>query len=240
MTPSRPGFRFKQFHVYHDRCAMKVGTDGILLGAWSLLEGAGAILDIGCGSGLIGLMLAQRSRGSAHITALDVDAGAIRQSRENVAASPWPRSFTIVHQGLQPFAEESSERFDLLVSNPPYFGAGQTFADPARQRARHTAELTHAQLLHGAGKLLADGGRLALVLPYDAGLRLLDDATRQGWLPLRLTEVITVAGRPPQRLLLELGREPASCREEQLVIHDRPPAYSEAFCRLTREFYLKM
>ncbi|PTT52789.1 tRNA1(Val) (adenine(37)-N6)-methyltransferase, partial [Aeromonas sp. HMWF014] len=129
------GFTFKQFHIEHDRCAMKVGTDGILLGAWAPVANASRVLDIGTGSGLIALMLAQRSRSDCLIDGVELDRDAATQARANVAASPWTSRVNIVENAIQDYR---APPYDLIVSNPPYFVAGQSFSDPARALARHT------------------------------------------------------------------------------------------------------
>ena len=130
------GFTFKQFHIDHSRCAMKVGTDGTLLGAWATLPTDGSILDIGTGTGLIAIMAAQRSFGSK-ITAIDIDEDCVLQARENVAASPWPDHIEVIHSALQDFSP--TQKFDCIISNPPYFIDSQLSPDAARSTARHTA-----------------------------------------------------------------------------------------------------
>lgn len=138
---SSRGFTFKQFHINHNRCAMKVGTDGILLGAWANIDGARRILDIGTGSGLVALMLAQRSSADVNIMGLELDEAAAAQAADNVQASPWPQKVAIQQGALQQYI---APEFDLIVSNPPYYSHGQDFADAARAQARHTGSLTLA------------------------------------------------------------------------------------------------
>ncbi|MGL5464298.1 MAG: tRNA1(Val) (adenine(37)-N6)-methyltransferase, partial [Aeromonas veronii] len=156
------GFTFKQFHINHDRCAMKVGTDGILLGAWAPVEQARRVLDIGTGSGLIALMLAQRSRSDCRLDAVELDINAASQARENAAASPWADRVTIIESAIQDY---QAAPYDLVVSNPPYFVAGQSFSDPARALARHTGALDSHALLAACDRLLSPNGQVALVLP---------------------------------------------------------------------------
>ena len=132
-----PYFSFKQFTVYHDRCAMKVGTDGVLLGAWTDVSGARDILDIGTGTGLIALMLAQRSE--AHIVAVDIDEDAVKQAKENVEKSPWPGRIEVERHDICCF--NSDIRYDVIVSNPPYFFNSLKCPDGQRNIARHTVGL---------------------------------------------------------------------------------------------------
>jgi len=146
------GFTFKQFHIDHDRCAMKVGTDGILLGAWAPVADARRVLDIGTGSGLIALMLAQRSTNDCRIDGVELDKDAAEQARDNVAASPWASRVTIIENAIQDY---QAVPYDLIVSNPPYFLAGQVFSDPARALARHTGALGPHALLAARMKFYA-------------------------------------------------------------------------------------
>lgn len=245
------GFSFKQFHVDHDTCAMKVGTDGILLGAWADLDGQHGgitnILDIGTGTGLISLMLAQRADAEVNITAIDIAADACRQARQNIAQSPWPTTIQVSHTPLQDFSRlyNGNPKFDLIVSNPPYFVHGQSFNDPARQLARHTSTLTHRELLEHALLLLAPQGRIALVLPYDAGRELIVycrslDNNAVHCPGLRAVNIKTTPRKAYSRMLLEITREPRPYQESELIIHTPAGEYSEAYVTLTRDFYLNM
>ncbi|MBQ6583784.1 MAG: methyltransferase, partial [Alistipes sp.] len=154
-------FRFKQFKVEQDGVAMKVGTDGVLLGAWADCSSASSILDIGTGTGVIALMLAQRSS-ARHIVGVDIDTAAVECAAANFAASPWAERLTAVESSVQEFG---GERFDLIVSNPPYFVDSLHSPDGQRTVARHTTELTFETLDCSVCRLLADGGRFALILP---------------------------------------------------------------------------
>ena len=157
------GFTFKQFHINHSRCAMKVGTDGTLLGAWtSLPNPTRKILDIGTGTGLIAIMAAQRHP-DAQICAIDIDADCISQAEENVADCPWSERIKLYHSPLQEFSSE--EKFDMIISNPPYFVDSLLSPDAQRSTARHTATLSFDELTEGVIRLLAPEGRFALILP---------------------------------------------------------------------------
>ena len=168
------GFTFKQFHIDHSRCAMKVGTDGTLLGAWaSLPDGEGAILDIGTGTGLIAIMAAQRAP-EAHITAIDIDTDCVEQARDNVSATPWSDRIEIVGSPLQEFS--SSHTFDSIISNPPYFIDSLLSPDAARTTARHTTTLSFEDLVGGVLRLLAEDGTFSLILPPTEYSRFLSEA----------------------------------------------------------------
>ena len=232
------GFRFKQFFVADGQCGMKVGTDGILLGAWTPLPRDGAILDIGAGSGLIALILAQRSNGRLPITAVELDAAASGQAGANVAASPWPGTVDIHHGSIADFHPQ--QRFRLIVANPPYFVHGQAFTDPRRARARHTGSLDFPTLLAAAERLLADGGQFSLVLPYEQGQAFIELAKPLGWYCQRQCRVKTTPRKDYHRLLFTLVREATDCEVEELTIHGPGGGYSDDYIGLTHEFYLKM
>ncbi|MFL9626566.1 tRNA1(Val) (adenine(37)-N6)-methyltransferase [Aeromonas jandaei] len=231
------GFTFKQFHINHDRCAMKVGTDGILLGAWAPVEQARRVLDIGSGSGLIALMLAQRSRSDCHIDGVELDSDAVIQARENVAASPWADRVTITESAVQGYQAAS---YDLIVSNPPYFVAGQSFSDPARAMARHTGALDSHALLAACDRLLAPNGEVALVLPTAMADEILCISADYDLHGICYTAVITREGKEANRVLLRLGRGLNRCERGDIVIHSADGAYSDRYIQLTSPFYLKM
>jgi len=231
------GFTFKQFHINHDRCAMKVGTDGILLGAWAPVEQARRVLDIGSGSGLIALMLAQRSRSDCHIDGVELDSDAVIQARENVAASPWADRVTITESAVQ---EYQADPYDLIVSNPPYFVAGQSFSDPARAMARHTGALDSHALLAASDRLLAPNGEVALVLPTAMADEILCISADYDLHGICYAAVITREGKEANRVLLRLGRGLNRCERGDIVIHSADGAYSDRYIQLTSPFYLKM
>lgn len=240
-TASPRGFRFKQFFVADGDCAMKVGTDGILLGSWATLPAQGGILDIGCGSGLISLMLAQRTQDrllSLPVTGVELDSGASHQARENITNSPWHPRMNIVHQDISAF--DPGHEFSLIVSNPPYFVHGQSFDDQRRAQARHTGSLDFATLLRQAARLLTDDGRFSVILPYQEGLGFIELAGSMDWFCHQQCRVKTTPRKDYHRLLITLGRQPGGCDIAELVIHDPTGGYSEDYIRLTRDFYLKM
>ncbi|MGL5036519.1 MAG: tRNA1(Val) (adenine(37)-N6)-methyltransferase [Aeromonas sp.] len=231
------GFTFKQFHINHDRCAMKVGTDGILLGAWTPIVNPSRVLDIGCGSGLIALMLAQRSQLACQIDGVELDKSAAAQARENVAASPWAARVTIIECAIQDY---QATPYDLIVSNPPYFVAGQSFTDPARALARHTAGLDSRALLAACNRLLAPAGQVALVLPTAMADEILSLAAEHDLHEVCYTAVTTKAGKEANRVLLLLGRGLSRCERGDIVIHSADGTYTDRYTKLTTPFYLKM
>ena len=176
---ANPWFRFKQFTIFHDKSTMKVGADGVTLGAWARLGNTKKILDIGCGSGLLALMAAQRS--SANIIAIDIDADSAQQTRENAANSPWRDRVETMHTSLQDFAKQTSLRFDHIISNPPYFTDSLKNPSEKRSLARHTDTLPHIDLVVSAKKLLTERGKLSLILPVNEGKQFLETAKQEGF-----------------------------------------------------------
>lgn len=229
-------FDFKQFRIYHDRCAMKVGTDSILLGAWANLEHACRILDIGCGSGLISLMAAQRC--NASVTGVEIDPQSATQAKANCAASPFSHRITITETDIRNF--NSPQKFDCILSNPPYFE--ETLLPPDRRRAvaRHTAGLKFTTLIKEAKRLMAPYALLQVILPYEAANRLCTIAFLEKLMLIRRTDISTRQGRSPKRSLLcfqntELT-EPA--HHDILILTDKNGSRSKEYIRLTKDFYL--
>ena len=234
---ANPYFTFKQFTIRHDRCAMKVGTDGVLLGAWTDVNHSHRTLDIGTGTGLIALMLAQRCP-QALITAIDIDAEAVGQARENVQSSPWKDRVEVLLQDICTFSTD--QRFDTIVSNPPYFIDSLKCPDDQRNTARHTDTLDAERLLANVARLLTDDGRFSIILPAEQTDLLIQTACNQGLYPSRQTAVITRPGLPPKRILMEFRKTKEAFQPDELVIELERHVYSEGYIALTKDFYLKM
>ena len=236
---SNPYFKFKQFTVFHDKCAMKVGTDGALLGAWTDVSRSGRVLDVGTGSGLIALMLAQRSE--ADIVAIDVDADAVEQARENVERSPWKGRISVELLDARRMPEEWNGCFDTVVSNPPYFVEDVKSPSGSRNRARHADGLDFGSLLDGVRKVLSDEGAFSVVLPAETAPDFTALAMRRGLCLKRQTWVRTKPEGSPKRVLLELSVRPVLRTEvDSLVIESRPREYSPEFRELLRPYYLAL
>lgn len=231
-----PYFSFKQFTVYHDRCAMKVGTDGVLLGAWADVASARHILDIGTGTGLISLMMAQRS--NARIKAVDIDADAVEQARVNVAASPWKDRIEVELQDIRYFTSESL--FDVIVSNPPYFVNSLKCPDGQRNTARHTDDLDFENLIVSATRLLHPEGVFSVIIPTDGRELFLTVATRYGLQLSRQTLIHTKPDAEPKRVLLSFKFSSDEYVTDDLTIELSRHVYSEEYIALTKDFYLKM
>ena len=232
-----PYFAFKQFTVRHDRCAMKVGTDGVLLGAWTDLSHSRRILDIGTGTGLIALMLAQRCM-DARITAIDLDSAAVEQAQENIQASPWKDRIEALQQDICTYPPNGT--FDTIVSNPPYFIDSLKCPDGQRSTARHTDTLDADRLIGKVSELLTSDGRFSIILPAEQTEDLIRVAGEKGLHPSRQTWVITRPGLSPKRILMEFRKTPITLQPDELVIELERHVYSEEYIALTQEFYLKM
>lgn len=236
----RNGFTFKQFFVAHDRCAMKVGTDGILLGAWAPIARVNRILDIGTGSGLLALMLAQRTEASVTLDAVELDAGAAAQADENVQASPWSQRITVHQADIRNWIAGQNGRYELIVSNPPYYEQGVECATPQREQARYTTSLDHSALLTCAADAITEEGFFCVVLPESIGNSFTEQALSMGW-HLRLrTDVAETELRLPHRVLLAFSPHAGECFSDRLVIRGPEQQYSEGYTALTQAFYLFM
>ena len=231
---SNTGFRFKQFQVNHDRCAMKVGTDGILLGAWADVTQAKQILDLGSGSGLIALMLAQHSSAESRICAVEIDPAAAQQARENALASPWKEKIQVYQQDIDNFCTQTAQRFDLIVANPPYFEAGIACRDDERNTARYFTQ-SHLHWLQTAQHCLALNGKISFVLPFAAGETLLKTTALYC---VARCDVMTKASKAPQRVLLTFAMQPQPLKHSELIIYDVQNQYHADFIALTQDFYL--
>jgi tRNA1Val (adenine37-N6)-methyltransferase len=228
-------FRFKQFTVRHDCCAMKVGTDGVLLGAWVDCSRVETVLDVGTGSGLIALMLAQRS--PAIIDAVDIDKDACRQAQINFENSPFRERLNIYRSSFPDFSPKM--KYDLIVSNPPYFSRSLLSPDKGRTQARHNDTLPFEDLMGKSASLLSPDGKLSLILPFDAFDRIHALAEENGLFLNRKTLVSPLQDRAPKRILLEYSRHDCSLIENRLSIEKSHHVYSEEYIALTKDFYLK-
>ena len=227
-------FSFRQFSISQDRCAMKVGTDGVLLGAWA--PGGQRILDVGTGTSLIALMMAQRFP-TSHVVGIDVDDEACLQAAENVENSPFSDRVKIVKSSLQEFLVEES--FDAIVSNPPYFVNSLKNPDARRTLARHTDSLSFDDLFRGVGRLLSEYGVFSIIIPTDALEQMLLNACHYGFYVSRQVAVKTVERKLPKRYLLSFRRQPTECVVKEIkVMTDSEGSRSAWFDALTREFYL--
>ncbi len=230
-------FEFKQFSINQSKCAMKVGTDAVLLGAWVETIDAQKILDIGTGTGVIAIMMAQKS--NADIVGLDIDASACEQSKENILSSPWPNRVHVYNESLQHFTEHFSSKFDLIVSNPPYFVDAYKSAEEARNQARHTDQLPFIDLVKCAIQLLHPNGRLCIILPTKESVKFRELAATNNLFLTKITHVKTTQYKDEKRQLLQFELINRKLIEETLVIEqEERHCYSNEYKELTKDFYL--
>lgn len=218
---------------------MKVGTDGVLLGAWaSLGKEDGRILDIGCGTGLLCLMAAQRTAPyGSHIVGVEIDPESMLDAVSNIAASEWSERIELHNLPIQEFQTDSL--FDHIISNPPYFVNSLTSPNKARTTARHTSSLPFDTLTKVAARLLSPEGRLSLILPFGALADITLAAVRSGLFLCRRTDVSSKEGGAPLRVLLEFGHTPSATTYTTLAIHTPDGNFTDDYKTLTKEFYLK-
>lgn len=233
-----PYFRFKKFTVYHDRCAMKVGTDGVLLGAWVNVSGDN-ILDIGTGTGLISLMMAQRNE-KAVIDAIDIDSDAVSQAKDNIENSPFGNRINSWNASLQEFSSKAEKRYDVIVSNPPFFVQSLKSPNKERSLARHTDSLPVADLIGLSASLLSQAGRISFIYPFDYKEELIKLAEQYKLSVSRITNVFPTLDSVPKRILIELSKEEVTPIENDLIIEKARHVYSDGFTALLKDFYLKM
>lgn len=233
-------FKFKKFNIVQDDCAMKVNTDSVLLGAWSELANKCSVLDIGTGSGLIALMLAQRSQ-KVHVTGVEIDPLACDNARYNVGNSIFADRVQIFENPIQNFGHRADQLYDLIISNPPYFNTGPTAENIHKAQVRHTLALTHHDLLLVVQRLLAQEGHFDLILPYEEGMRFLNQASFHQLSLVKITEVRSRVNKKVERVLIRLGHKTLfPPNKDELIIHDGPGPkdYTEEFKNLTKEFYI--
>ena len=231
---STPNFRFKQFTIWHDKCAMKVGTDGVLLGAWSPIgfrsqDSGVRILDVGTGSGLIARMMMQRFP-EAKVEGIDIDESAVEQASENG-----------VHAHFSKLQEWNGGPYDLIVSNPPYFQNSLKNPDKGRELARHTDSLSYAELIHHSARLLTNHGQLALILPANAETEMRLLAEKEGLFPTRVTRVYSKENKPARRVLMAFERIQNTeyrVQTDTLILENETGGRSAAYSELCKEFYL--
>ena len=238
---ARP-FKFKNFTIEQDRCAMKIGTDGVLLGAWSsLAHQPESILDIGTGTGLIALMMAQRS-GAELIDALEIEENAYEQAVDNFENSDWGDRLFCYHAAFDEFVEEmhDEENYDLILSNPPFYTEDYKTGDDHRDQARFAEALPLDELLEGASLLLSKNGRFDMIIPFSDEETAIKIAQSHNLYPTRITRVKGTAEAPVKRSLMSFSFEETSAEFEDLIIEISRHNYTPEYTNLVKDFYLKL
>lgn len=218
---------------------MKVGTDGVLLGAWTKLNDAKTVLDIGTGSGLIALMLAQK-KDNIHVDAIDIDPDAINQAKENIENSPFAKQISCCNISLQNLECQTSKKYDLIVSNPPFFIQSLKSPDKKRTLARHTDSLYIDELISMAYNLLNNDGRITIIFPHEQCEMLLKLAEINNLFVTTTTHVFPTPASSPKRVLIEFSKSKKCIIENNLIIEKERHIYTEEFTALVKDFYLKM
>lgn len=232
-------FAFKQFVIQQDKCAMKVGTDAVLLGAWVFPNGSKTILDIGTGTGVIALMLAQKTT-AAQITAIDIDPNAIEQASINFKESKFNDRLHAINISLQEFAKNTENKFDLIVTNPPYFVGSLKSSDTNRSTARHAETLPYLELIEGVKKLLNPKGKFCLILPKNEAISFREMAEAKGFHLSKLLRVRTRLDKDTEkRHVMQFEFHPTEFSESTLVIEkDSRMSYTDEYKNLTKDFYI--
>jgi tRNA1Val (adenine37-N6)-methyltransferase len=235
-------FRFKQFSVAHDKCAMKVNTDGVLLGAWASSNQsdfsltAGQILDIGTGTGVIALMMAQQFH-NAKVDAIDIDEGAYLQAKENFEQSMWNERLKAFHSPLQTY--QPDKQCEIIVSNPPYFIDDLKTTSEKKNLAKHSTGLSYEELANGVETLLEPKGKVFIALPF-FNLELVKQIfIKRDLFVERFTAVRAVAGKNPYLALIQLQRQQTEPAKDEIVIQNNAGNFTEQYRALTKDFYLK-
>ena len=233
-------FHFKQFSVAQDRCAMQIGTDGVLLGAWAPLhKNPESILDIGTGTGIIALMLAQRSNAEI-IDALELDDNAYEQATENFEDSPWGDRLFCYHAHLYEFATEMDDTYDLITCNPPYFSESQKSPDESRNQARFEDAMPFDLLVGAAQKLLNPRGIFAVILPFSRKGEFMSLAAKANLFPTKIMNVRGQSGNDFKRVLIAFTTLETEIKENELTIEKSRHNYTEDYIAIVKDFYLKM
>ena len=233
-------FQFKEFQVNQDQCAMKIGTDGVLLGAWASIEtNPFSILDIGAGTGILSLMLAQRSHAEV-IEALEIDDLAYEQCVENFEQSPWNDRLFCYHASLEEFAEEIEDKYDLIICNPPFYAEDYKTENTQRDLARFQDAMPFEHLLQSVAILLSENGIFSVVIPFSEETKFTTLASKVALFPKRITRVKGSPDSQIKRSLLEFSFLETETEISELIIETSRHHYTEDYIHLTQDFYLKM
>ncbi len=235
MRTKREPFKFKRFDVFQDRTAMKIGTDGVLLGAWTKTKKAELILDIGTGTGLLALMLAQKTK--AEIYAIEIDMEAVYQAKENILNSSWAKQISLWNTSVQTYAHMTEDKFDLIVSNPPFFNSDK--AETSREIARQQGKLTFEELTRDASSLLKEDGRFCIIIPADSEEQFTSLAAQNGLFKNKTCKVFGNPNVTCKRVLLEYSKTKKELITEELIIeNEERHDYTAEYLKLVKDYML--
>ena len=237
---SKKPFKFKEFSINQDRCAMKIGTDAVLLGAWtSIKHQPFSILDIGSGTGVLSLMLAQRSHAEV-IDALEIDENAYEQCVENFENSSWSDRLFCYHASLEEFVEEIEDKYDLIISNPPFYSEDYKTDNNQRDLARFADAMPFNHLIESASKLLSENGLFSVIIPFKEEETFIALASKVNLFPNRILQVKGSPTSEIKRSLIEFSFKKSNPIQEELIIETSRHQYTTSYINLTKDFYLKM
>lgn len=230
-------FHFKQFSMHHHRSTMKIGTDAVLLAVWISISNKESVLDIGTGSGIIPLILAQR--GAKKIDAVEIDHDSAEEAQENFAASDWNNQLKVYNIDIKQFAKESTEKYDLVISNPPFFTSSFKTNEAKRNLARHTDTLNFEELICCAKQLMKNDGRFAVVLPLPESIRFLKIAEKEGFFIQKTMEIFPVEGKEANRVNIELSlQKPENQSIFKFTIRNANSSFTEQYNDFLKDFYI--
>lgn len=233
-------FKFKQFTINQDKCAMKIGTDGVLLGAWTSIDkNPFSVLDIGSGTGILSLMLAQRSNAEI-IDAIEIDDDAYEQCVDNFEQSLWGDRLFCYHASLEEFVEEIEDKYDLIICNPPFFSEKYKTENTQRDLARFQDAMPFNHLVESVSKLLSENGILSVIIPFKEGQVFIEFAKKSNLFPNRISHVQGNSTSEIKRSLVEFSFSKKDLKIENLIIETERHQYTEDYINLTKDFYLKM
>lgn len=233
----RKPFQFKQFNIQDEKSALRVGTDAVLLGAYVMPKKSKAILDIGCGSGIIALMMAQKS--TSLIDAIDIDFESIQEAKINFGNSPWSKQLIAIHSSISDYVKQSNKKYDLIISNPPFFNNSLKSISDRNNLSKHTLSLSHEELLSGVKNLLMADGEFYVILPFDQMSPFLNTALIAGLFCTQKLIIYPTTKKPANRIILGLrNNHPIKTNEESLSIRDSSGNFTEQYKTLTRDFYI--
>ncbi len=233
-------FHFQQFTMLHHESTMPIGTDALLLGAWAPADSSvQSVLDVGCGCGVVGLIIAQRAK-NAKVTFVELDKNSIQEAEKNGSNSPWSTRLHYYHGSIQEYTTSTTERFDLIVANPPYFENSLKSPVATRTQSRHTDTLPFEELLDVVTVLLSEQGKFSMVLPYSSSIRIEELAKKRHLFVTEKYIVLPTIKKEPNRVLLLIERVPRNLKEDTLILRNENNEYTQAYKELTKHFHKKI
>lgn len=235
-------FQCKKFVVKQTRNTMKVNVDGMLLGSWVAVDDITNALDIGTGTGIIAMIIAQRTSNNVQVDGVEIHNEAAAEARENFKNAIWADRLDCIHRSVQDYSLEFDGKYDLIISNPPFFTGGTFSENENKNNVKHSVKLSHGDLLIAGNRLLSSTGRMAVILPFIEGERYIERAERMGFQAVRITEVRSRRNKPIERLLIELTKAtkpPGKCSRDTLIMLEdtKERTYTKDFKLLTEDFY---